>query len=335
MANTLYEFYKGKLPSIQERAKIYEQQGLGSASSYTGSDSQNVALLGKLQGASSGATGPTGSTGPVNPTGASPVGPEQIKKSVMDWLSTQPDYKSLTPESQSEVVAYLDILGINDMDQMKNAIGAIMASKSVVDPYYKEIRNITIDTLQSALGAEAGDFASRQRDLTQRIQDIKDDLATGKARLTVDQQAELAKQARTYELQLENLTENVSSSGLDFSTKRAIAEGRLSTENQDIIESTKRTFQRKLEDLQILADRGDRDAMNQLADYQRIYGENVQKLGRTAELSLGSANLPTLEGYKPYGGLTGTLEPEQRSSILTGAKALFDFGSLNLKNPFI
>jgi len=29
------------LPSVQERSKIYEQQGLGSASSYVGSAAQN------------------------------------------------------------------------------------------------------------------------------------------------------------------------------------------------------------------------------------------------------------------------------------------------------
>jgi len=49
MANTLYEYYSGKLPSIEERGKTYEQQGLGSASTYTGSAGQNISLLGKLQ----------------------------------------------------------------------------------------------------------------------------------------------------------------------------------------------------------------------------------------------------------------------------------------------
>jgi hypothetical protein len=56
---TLYDYYtsKGqKLPTIQERAKIYEQQGLGSAFSYTGTAAQNTALLGKLQTPASPAT---------------------------------------------------------------------------------------------------------------------------------------------------------------------------------------------------------------------------------------------------------------------------------------
>ena len=54
MANTLYEFYTGQgqsLPSVQERAKIYESSGLGSG--YVGSAGQNTALLNAL---SAGAT---------------------------------------------------------------------------------------------------------------------------------------------------------------------------------------------------------------------------------------------------------------------------------------
>jgi len=49
---TLYEYYTGQgqaLPSVQERSKIYEQYGLGSASLYAGTAEQNTALLGKLQ----------------------------------------------------------------------------------------------------------------------------------------------------------------------------------------------------------------------------------------------------------------------------------------------
>lgn len=51
MATNLYEYYtsQGKnLPSIQERAVIYEQKGLGKASDYKGTSSQNTQLLGSL-----------------------------------------------------------------------------------------------------------------------------------------------------------------------------------------------------------------------------------------------------------------------------------------------
>jgi len=48
---TLYEYYTQQglpLPSISERAKLYEQFGLGSASEYRGTAEQNTALLRKL-----------------------------------------------------------------------------------------------------------------------------------------------------------------------------------------------------------------------------------------------------------------------------------------------
>ena len=57
MANTLFEYYQGQnqaLPSLSERGKLYETQGLGSASTYQGSAQQNTSLLNALQGAKSG-----------------------------------------------------------------------------------------------------------------------------------------------------------------------------------------------------------------------------------------------------------------------------------------
>ena len=51
MATNLYEYYTSQgqnLPSVQERAVIYEQKGLGKASDYKGTASQNTQLLGAL-----------------------------------------------------------------------------------------------------------------------------------------------------------------------------------------------------------------------------------------------------------------------------------------------
>ena len=56
---TLYEYYTSKgqaLPSLTERAKLYEQYGLGSASGYTGTATQNTSLLGKLSTSTSAPT---------------------------------------------------------------------------------------------------------------------------------------------------------------------------------------------------------------------------------------------------------------------------------------
>jgi hypothetical protein len=62
-AGSLYEYYnnQGKtLPSLSARADLYSQYGLGSASSYAGTEAQNAALLKALQG--SGGTTTTAKT---------------------------------------------------------------------------------------------------------------------------------------------------------------------------------------------------------------------------------------------------------------------------------
>jgi len=62
----LYEYYQSKgqqLPTIQERAPLFEQYGLGKAAEYTGLEQQNIDLLGKLTAGSA--------TAPPSPIGTS------------------------------------------------------------------------------------------------------------------------------------------------------------------------------------------------------------------------------------------------------------------------
>lgn len=84
MAKTLAEYYSGigkPLPSISERAKIYESSGLGSANTYVGSAQQNTALLGKL---SAPATTPQPSQ---SPSSTSTPGNFTDKNQVQNYLN--------------------------------------------------------------------------------------------------------------------------------------------------------------------------------------------------------------------------------------------------------
>ena len=158
-------------------------------------------------------------------------------------------------------------------------------------------------------------------------------MTTGKKRLSIDQQAELGRQQRKYEYQLENLVEGARHKGLTFSTKRALAESRLKTEQTDIVESTKREFQRRIGDLQKAASRGEVSAQNLLKDYERTYGESVTSLIRATEKEVGTTGLPTLPdlpGVSPLGGVVGSLEEDKQMDILQRAEAL-----ANLRNPFL
>ena len=94
-ANTLYEYYtqQGKqLPSISERSQIYEQYGLGSASTYIGDINQNIALLKSLQ---SGV--PTQSVAPQQTI--EPAQPLRIEQPEVDY-SYQNILDKITPDTR-------------------------------------------------------------------------------------------------------------------------------------------------------------------------------------------------------------------------------------------
>jgi len=241
--------------------------------------------------------------------------------------------KLLYSVDKEDAIAFYNILNMDDEEKQKVYTEAFEIAKSQADPYYAEKIRMAQDELTRAVGGQTGDFASRKRDLESRIEQLKDDLSTGTDRLDIDQQSQLARQQKSYESQLDNLVEDARHKGLTFSTKRELAESKLNAEQQDIVESTKRNFQRRIADLQRAASRGEVEAQNLLSDYERDYGENVTSLIRGSEQTVGTSNLPSfpdLPGIAPLGGVVGSLEENKQTDILQRAEAL-----ASLRNPFL
>lgn len=276
--------------------------------------------------------------GPGEPAYVAPAGTTYAEEkeeeiTIPTWLEDNDYFQQLPPDEQEYLVQYYNVLMTQDEENQKILAQALEEAKAQADPYFAEKIRMAQDELTRALGRQAGDFGSLKRDLELRIDQITEDLATGKERLSIDQQAELARRQRTYENVLDNLIETARHRGLTFSTKRALAESQLQTEQADIVESTKREFQRKIFDLQQRATRGEVEAQNLLEDYERTYGESVTSLIRTAEKQLGTEQLPglpDLPGVSPLGGVIGSFAEEKQIDILQRAEAL-----ANLRNPFL
>jgi len=269
----------------------------------------------------------TGGDTTGNTTGDS-TGKTTDDKTTPDWLKNNDNFNALDDDDKQYVIDYYNVLKINDEESQKVLKQALEDAKAQADPYFAEKIRIAQDELKTALGEQATDFESKKKDLDSKIKQIDEDLTLGRDRLSVDEQAELSRQKSKYEMARETLIESAASTGLTFSSKRAVAESRLDTENQDIVESTKRTFQRKLDDLSTQASRGNLEAKKALEDYQRIYGENVGKLTSATEQVIGTKNLPSgISGV--LGDVTGSLESEKLNDITTRATAL-----VNLRNPF-
>jgi len=330
----------GQSSDINAKKALAKRLAMGG---YTGTSQQDASLLGMLKGMTTSEISQiitpesSGDTGDGGDTGGGESGGESKFPS---WLENSEWFGDLTPDQQQGAMDLYNVQVLQDEEDQELLLQAYEDAEAQADPYFAEQLRMAKDELTRALGGQADDFASKQRDLQLKIDQIKEDLVTGKDRLSVDQQAELARREREYGYELETLTENAASAGLTFSSKRALAEGRLATEQSDIIESTKREFQRKIIDLQQAAARGETGAQNLLNDYEEMYGENVTNLIRTTERFTGTSGLPSLpelEGVSPLGGVVGTMARTKSDDIKTRADQLFEQGKTgsNLTNPFL
>lgn len=97
MANTLYEYYKSKgqkLPGISERAKTFEELGLGQASAYKGEYQQNVDLLERLKTGSQPKTTPVQTLAALSSAQKPPVASPVAR---VETGSTQPTLSTPAP----------------------------------------------------------------------------------------------------------------------------------------------------------------------------------------------------------------------------------------------
>jgi hypothetical protein len=199
-----------------------------------------------------------------------------------------------------------------------------LASKQA-DPYWKEKINIVKDELTRTTATTEADLASREKTLMDRQSAINSDLATNKAYLTTEQQAELARQSENYNVDLTTVRENMAASGLSSSSIRNRAEQRLATNNADIIGSSKRAYEKQIGDINNSATRELAIIAQQTADYQRQALESKTSSARTAEANIGSTELGTTP-FAPLlmGNISGTMLDSKGTDILNRAKSLMN-----------
>ena len=365
----LFKYYEQKgqaLPKVEQRAPLFESLGLGPASEYEGTGPQNKKLLKALIARDAGEqpTRPKEGDRRTNPTtgkqevlapdgqwrevspptdtaepGEGPivkapddsVTPESQKQSF--FLKDDPDYMSLPQDLRDFLAGYYDILKFSSKETRQLMVKALEEAALQADPYFAEQIRIAQTELLRGMGILEEDFESQEAALVTNIERLEEDLQIGGGRISIDKQAELARQKQRYEIQLDSLQESVRHKGLTFSTRRARAERILSKTQQDIVESTERKYQRQLTDLESRARRGDENARRQLTDLKRKFGEAGTTLVRATEAQLGTEKLPALPGAPgatPIGDVTGELYETKVKDIFERAKAM-----MAVTNPFI
>ena len=163
-AKTLFEYYQQKgqaLPGIKERAKTFENLGLGSAENYAGTTDQNVSLLSRLQSM------------PVTPSPAlNPSVAPNLPVSAPS--STQNLYGQDLPTRTALLDEYRKKLGLDTLEQSMNSDLANTPKKydiytqetSALEPERQQLKS-----LDDRLAEMKNSIDTSEQDIRKRITD--------------------------------------------------------------------------------------------------------------------------------------------------------------------
>lgn len=240
-----------------------------------------------------------------------------------DTLKNDPSFAALTKDMKEIAVYNYEVQLANDRQKVEALGKALEMATEQADPYWKNILLLAQDEVLRGFEQAEGDYESSVLRQQRIMQNISEDLTSNRDFLTLEQQQELTTLSRNYQVNQEQLIEGAANVGLTFSTKRKIAEQRLSEETQGMVESTNRQYNKQLTDLQKSAERGTEEAQTAIEDLQRNIGDYRTNIGRSAEAYLGTGNLPSLPGYQPLGDITGEMYEEKVKDIEARKQGLY------------
>lgn len=179
--NTLYDYYtaqKQPLPSISDRAKLYEQAGLGSATSYTGTAAQNTSLLKTLQTPTNQPTSQLLGNVTYNPyTGKEMTTGETFTDKLTGTTYTQ-GQEFYAPTNVSDI----QTLGETEIPEVNYPSGTISGSAGAIsglDSYYTNMINQLNQQRQEATKQQQtlmqSIFNSKQQSQAEMRQDLSEE----------------------------------------------------------------------------------------------------------------------------------------------------------------
>jgi peptidoglycan hydrolase-like protein with peptidoglycan-binding domain len=236
-------------------------------------------------------------------------------------------YKSLSQELKDFVDLSYNLVEVGGEDDARNFANAIDQAKAIAEPYFKAQLSLAKAEVLSNIAEKTSDYQTKAEVIQRTRDELLQDVSINKDQLTLEQQAELATAARGYDEDLLTIADQAAEKGITFATgykSRNLAETRRGEQYKDVIQSSQRTLNFKIKELELKAARGDVAAQKELAALQTTKSFDLQQIGRSAEEVLGSANMPTVEGYTPTRNVLGTLEEKKQKSMTSDIAAFFD-----------
>ncbi len=242
---------------------------------------------------------------------------------IPESLKNDPYFQQLTPEEQATIVYYESVLASDNAEEQEALADAFDLATEQAEPYWKSILAIAKDELSRALGTLEADLTGREAELTRRSKEIEEDLIYNKDNLTTEESAELARQKKSYDIELEGIGETMAQRGLTSSTIRNRATTRLEEVNKDNVESVQRSYDRQQRAQSVGAERLQLDITKETEDLQRRATETKTGAVRGAEAYLGTEEVKGL-GLEQFalGGIKGGIKEEKATDILQRQQAL-------------
>lgn len=265
----------------------------------------------------------TGNTSTTNkpPTTTAPTAPVSAK------FRDSAAYKALPSDLREFVdLAYglIEVGGANEAQMFANAL---KQAQGAADPYYKTLMSLARAEVLGSIAEQNFDYETKSEAIRRARNELMEDVRLNKDFLTLEQQAEIAREVRKYDEDLLDIADIAAEKGLTFATgarSRARAEELRGMEYQDVVQSSGRQFNFQIRELELRAARGDVEAEKQLAALTGKRNLALQGIGRAAEEVLGSANLPSIPGFTPTGGAVGKIEEEKRRAIASDTAAYLE-----------
>lgn len=242
-------------------------------------------------------------------------------------------YKALSPEMQEFIDLGFNLISFGGEEEAKMFSNAIEQAKGVADPYFKSMLALANAEVLLKIADQTQDFEFKSKAVQSARDQLMEDVSRNKEFLTLEQQADIAREIKGYDNDLLDIADQAAEKGLTFGTgarSRALAESRRTAQFEDVVQSNQRLHNFRIQELELKAARGDEEAKAELSNLQAKQGFGLQDIGLAAEKVLGSANLPGVTGYTPVGGVTGTIEEQKKKSILSDVS-----GFLELQKGFI
>jgi len=226
---------------------------------------------------------------------------------------------NLPADQKAALNAIYQAVGSNDQAYADKIKSAMSAATAYSDPYFKAQVNLVTDALSRGLQQKDGDLAFQEKQLSNSLGDLVQNIASSKDMLAFDKVQQLKALQQNYEQSLEGTRTNLAALGKTSSSVRSRSDELQGENYNGMLESTNKTFNFKTDSLNSQQAQASRDTALQIENLQRLTTAGKIDLLRNTENQIGSSALGALGQSEVLGGVGGQIPRAQTQDALSFA----------------